>query len=182
MMDNELYHHGVLGMRWGVRNADTKARYERQRTKAEEKYVKNQEKIQKFEKRLRRNKRKMVKASRAIPTEFSVASFKRNHRATYRNRDKIDKLNKKNEKLVRRYGTFLGLEYGSKRVSEIENRVSSLDKKVEKYGLTDEILKTTIPEIDSLMAEYTKIKPQYEKYKFGGKNIHIPYKTPRALR
>lgn len=25
--DLELYHHGVIGMRWGVRNAETRARY-----------------------------------------------------------------------------------------------------------------------------------------------------------
>lgn len=27
---NELYHHGVLGMRWGVRNEETKSRYQRE--------------------------------------------------------------------------------------------------------------------------------------------------------
>lgn len=80
--DFELYHHGILGMRWGVRNAETKARYSRMNGYTKFKadngdLIKLEEKKKPFMASMIARKNKSVKAEMNKTSDFNILNNKK---------------------------------------------------------------------------------------------------------
>ena len=113
MVDLELYHSGVLGMKWGVRNSETMARYAR----AKRAYKSNQNSKTKNRYKQAKQEYKLEKKKIKYAQNWTKAYKHRNLYTTEELNSLIDRFNK---------------EKKLKELSNFEQDNSSIDSKINK--------------------------------------------------
>lgn len=93
MTNQELYHYGVLGMKWGVHRArqkDAKAQYKKRTNKAFEEYERETAKIEKSYKRGQNLSKKDLARQEAVEKKYAdtVAKAKQDYKTAKKDRSK----------------------------------------------------------------------------------------------
>lgn len=151
-MDNELYHHGILGMKWGVRRTKAQLGYPtttKKRTKS------TKERVKSINERSKAKARKIVKEGRE--------------------QAKIDKANAKAKARIEKAEAKIGKgkttsESQKKTTSEQNDKSSSKSKTKSMNEMTNEELQSAIDRLNlerSYKQLYSQVNPQQPKVEKG---------------
>lgn len=151
-MNNELYHHGILGMKWGVRRTKAQLGYPtttKKRTKS------TKERIKSIDERSKAKAKKIVKEGRE--------------------QAKIDKANAKAKARIEKAEAKIGKakttgESQKKTTSEQNDKPSSKSKTKSMNGMTNEELQSAIDRLNlerNYKQLYSQVNPQPPKVEKG---------------